>query len=123
MPVGVRSGLRRAARSHANTRRHASTRWSHIEQLPVAYDSPLFWSPDEVDELKGSSWRELALAYNDEVRSDWEALQTTLHAAAGAGGDTFLAKHAIDFDHGRPPSRCGILDSEHQKAKTSPSGR
>ena len=33
----------------------ASDRWAHLDELPKAYDSTLFWSEAELKELEGSS--------------------------------------------------------------------
>lgn len=73
-----------------------STQWEHIRQLPLAYDSTLFWEPRELAFLEGSDWHALALRFNEEARADWEAMRDAL--ARGNGTSDFLASHSIDWE-------------------------
>ncbi|KAL1515957.1 hypothetical protein AB1Y20_002570 [Prymnesium parvum] len=77
----------------------ASTRWAHLCDLPRGYDSPLFWSDEEMAALEGSEWRALAVRFLQEVKEEWEALQAKLRdAGEEGGGASFLAAHSIDWD-------------------------
>ena len=77
----------------------ASSRWAHLQDLPVGYDSTLFWTDEEMARLEGSDWKGLAERFSGEAKSDWEALQATLTAGAETGGAaTFLARHGIDWE-------------------------
>ena len=57
----------------------ASTRWAHLQELPASYNSTLFWSSAELDELDGSPWKPLAVRFAEEAASDWSALRDKVY--------------------------------------------
>jgi hypothetical protein len=69
----------------------ASARWAHLHEMPPAYDTTLFWSAEELEQLRGSAWLELAERFSEEVATDWTALQ------AQPGVPAILAEYAITF--------------------------
>lgn len=69
----------------------ASARWAHLQEMPQAYDSTLFWSAEELEQLRGSAWLELAERFSEEVATDWTALQVQ------PGLPAILAEYAIGF--------------------------
>ena len=71
----------------------SGTRWQHIEEMPPVYDSPVFWSEEELIALEGSSWLALARRFREEIAADWEALQAQLHQA---NAHALLERHSID---------------------------
>jgi len=59
-----------------------STRWAHLQQLPIEYDSTLFWSAEQLSEIKGSPWHELATRFTEEAREDWATLRQAVAKGA-----------------------------------------
>ena len=77
----------------------ASAWRDHLEELPTAYNSTLFWSAAELAELEGSPWKGLAERFAEEAAADWAALRSKLAAAAElGGGDDLLARHQLAWD-------------------------
>ena len=58
-----------------------STRWAHLQQLPIEYDSTLFWSTQQLQEIEGSPWHELATRFAEEARQDWATLRDAVARA------------------------------------------
>ena len=59
-----------------------STRWAHLQQLPIEYDATLFWSAEQLSEIKGSPWHELATRFSEEAREDFAALRRAVSKGA-----------------------------------------
>ena len=59
-----------------------STRWAHLQQLPIEYDLTLFWSAEQLSEIKGSPWHELATRFSEEAREDWATLRQAVAKGA-----------------------------------------
>lgn len=59
-----------------------STRWAHLQQLPIEYDATLFWSAEQLSEIKGSPWHELATRFSEEAREDFAALRLAVSKGA-----------------------------------------
>ena len=70
----------------------SSSRRAHLRELPAAYDSTLFWSDSELQELEGSNWLGLADRFAEEVAADWAAL------CARAGVEDFMARHGVVYE-------------------------
>jgi len=68
-----------------------SARWAHLQEMPQAYDSTLFWSDEEREQLRGSNWLELSERFSDEVLTDWTALREQPCVAA------ILGEYSIGF--------------------------
>lgn len=69
----------------------AGARWEHLQTMPPAYDTTLFWSAEELEALCGSAWLELAERFAGEAASDWAALREQPGAAE------LLSQHGLGF--------------------------
>ena len=75
-----------------------SVRWAHLQELPAGYDSTLFWSDTELEELKGSAWLGLARRFADEARGDWfELTKLVAMTIGGLPEDSQSAPNLIDL--------------------------
>ena len=62
-----------------------SSRWAHLQQLPTEYDSTLLWSAEQLHELEGSPWHQLAARFADEARQVRVARSPCTSARGRAG--------------------------------------
>ena len=60
-------------------------RRAHLEEMPKEYNSTLYWSAAELEELKGSPWHGLAQRFAEEAAADWAALQALVSGAVTLG--------------------------------------
>ena len=56
----------------------ASAHAAHIASLPTSYDQTIFWSEDEMAEIAGSNVFTLTQQLREQVRGDYDALQSAL---------------------------------------------
>jgi len=73
-----------------------STKYAHLQQLPTSYDSTLFWSADELGELEGSQWKQMAERFGEEAAQDWAALKAAVERAAEPEAKQLLSGVATD---------------------------
>lgn len=51
---------------------------NHVKTLPTTYNTPLYWSEDELNELKGYNTYHLTNLMKKQIAADWEALHQPL---------------------------------------------
>lgn len=60
---------------------HTDCPWiQHINVIPRTYDTPLYWSESELDEIKGSNVFHLTNLMKKQIQADWDALHKPLTA-------------------------------------------
>ena len=70
----------------------------HLDELPKTYNSTLFWSTEELQELQGSPWHGLAKQFSEEAATDWQALNARLKEASTPSCNNLLEQHGIVRD-------------------------
>jgi hypothetical protein len=71
----IAMGLMYAA-THVNSENNP---WiQHVKTIPRTYNTPLYWSEDEFNEIKGTNAYHLTNLMKKQIKADWEALHQPL---------------------------------------------
>jgi hypothetical protein len=73
----IAMGLMYAA-THGNESESFCPWMHHLATIPDTYNTPLFWSQEELDQIKGCNAFHLTNLMKKQIRADWEALHQPL---------------------------------------------
>jgi hypothetical protein len=76
--LGLMYAVTLRARGDEDAAQAACPWMAHVKTLPASYNTPLFWSEEELAELKGYNTFHLTNLMKKQIAADWEALHQPL---------------------------------------------